>query len=134
MNYTEASPEIKARFKKFIEEKELKEIEFLIIGSDELKIPAMIKKSSPLEFYLSDNSDIIIVVNEAILDMFDEELKQLVVDELMTSVSYNLDKEQMEFKKPTLNSYLGILKKYKLDTYEKLEESIKSAKETLKIK
>jgi len=134
MNYTEASPEIKARFKKFIEEKELKEIEFLIIGSDELKIPAMIKKPNSLEFYLSDNSDIVIVVNEAILNMFDEELKQLVVDELMTSVSYNLDKEQMEFKKPTLNSYLGILKKYKLDTYEKLEESIKSAKETLKIK
>lgn len=134
MNYTEISPEIKDMFKAVIEEKELKEIEFKIIGSDELKSPAIIKKATPLEYYLSDNSDVIIVVNEAMIDMFDDELKKLVIDEIMTSVSYNLDKEQMEFKKPTLNSYMGILKKYKLDTYEKLEESIKSAKETLKIK
>ena len=132
--YTEVSPEIKARFKEIIIEKELKEIEFLIIGSDELKVPVSIKKATPLEYYLSDNSDVIIVVNEAMVDMFDDELKSLVIDEVMTSVSYNLEKEQLDFKKPTLNSYMGILKKYKLDTYEKLEESIKSAKESLKIK
>lgn len=132
-NYTEVSPETEELFREAIKEKELKEyIDFILISDGELKTVTAIKKDA-LTKYLTD-ADIMIIINDDIFDMLEDDQKKIVIDEFFAPISYNTKKESIEIGKTNLNTFMSIVSKYKYENYERLQETIKSAKEHLKIK
>ena len=84
-----------------------------------------ITKASPLLKYRTGD-DVLIVLNEKIFDRLTPEQRSIVVDEAISGLSYNNDKEAVEVTPTDVNTYKGVLTKYGFDTWNVLDESIKS--------
>jgi len=84
-----------------------------------------VQKANPLVKYLT-SEDVIIIINEDIFDGLEDNQKRLVVDELVTQLGYDREKDKLIISKPDINTFGSILRKYSFPIYETLHESIKS--------
>lgn len=77
------------------------------------------------EEYAKDSLNFAIVINEDILDQLPEDLKEMAIVECLTAISIS-ETDKVSLKKPTVNTYFGMLSKYGNDNVIKLHESVKS--------
>jgi len=77
------------------------------------------------EEYAKDSLNFAIVINEDILDQLPHDLKEMALDECLTAISIS-ENDKVSLKKPTVNTYFGVLSKYGNDNVIKLHESVKS--------
>jgi hypothetical protein len=114
-------------------------VEFEVLSNNKQKQLYKIAKLSEVSEFilnenLSNNLNFSIVINEEIFDGLTEEQKEMVFEECLTGVVVNQDNDKLSLKKPTFNTYFGILKKYGNDTTVVLHESIKSLFDNKKAK
>lgn len=70
---------------------------------------------------------IVIILNEEWFDkLSDENLKTLVLEEALASVSYDMEKDRISIEKPNVQTFMTILKKYGVDETIKVKEIEKS--------
>lgn len=77
--------------------------------------------------------DVIIQINEPIFDQLGDNQKDYIVRDLLAQVHYDMDKEKLSIKKPDVSTFSGVLKRYDLDTYLGIKDSIASLLEEKKI-
>jgi hypothetical protein len=70
--------------------------------------------------------DIIIVLNEKIFDQLTNEQKKIVVDESLAGIHFDTEKDKLIITKQDVVTYSGILAKYGFDTWNVLQESVKT--------
>ena len=68
--------------------------------------------------------DIIIQVNEPIFDQLENTQKEYIVSDLLAQIVYDMDKDKVSIVKPDVNTFSGVLRKYGIDTYLSIKESI----------
>tara|TARA_Y100001937_G_C7114950_1_gene329701 strand:- start:1615 stop:2046 length:432 start_codon:yes stop_codon:yes gene_type:complete len=75
--------------------------------------------------------EIYIVVNELIFEQLEEQHQSIVAEEAIASIVYDLEKDKITLKRGDVGitkrgAFTGILKKYGAETYEVVQESVKT--------
>jgi hypothetical protein len=112
-------------FQKHIDESSIpKFLKIKILSNNNLKKDfGVVSKSQDIVKYMTDY-DIIIQVNEPIFDQLENTQKEYIVSDLLAQIVYDMDKDKVSIVKPDVNTFSGVLRKYGIDTYLSIKESI----------
>lgn len=86
----------------------------------------LVTKSNELNKELG-KYDIAITVNQRVFDMLDEPIKILALQEELTGVSFNYDKDKIEVKKGDIQTHSGFLSRYGYEHYNRMITSVSAA-------
>lgn len=124
-----------ALFKKVLETTSIPSTtEILLIGNDDLKEIYVVRKLSDLYEYVTNGTNIVLILNGAVFDGLTEKQKELVFEEALSTIFVNPDSGKISIEKLDIYTSSGMLNKYGNDEIILLKESIKSLTEAKKIK
>lgn len=125
--YDHPHPETKDAFDAQIREVGLDQVmNITVLVDDKLKKDIYkVAKCSPSENFKTGD-DINIYLNEDIFIQLPEKLQKLAITEALAGISYNYDKDAVEYTKPDFYAYSGVMEKHSYDDVVVLKESIKS--------
>lgn len=103
-----------------------RKVNIKIVGNDRQKEIGKVVKTNDLTKYLSDDVDVVVILNQLIFEQLPEDMQEMVAIELITYIGYDSEKERVVIAKPDVNTFSTILKKYGYEAYERTVESIKS--------
>jgi hypothetical protein len=83
----------------------------------------IVSKSQEIVKYMTDY-DLIIQINEPIFDQLEETQKEYIVNDLLAKIVYDMDKDKITIVNPDVSTFSGVLRKYGIDTYQSIKESI----------
>jgi hypothetical protein len=86
------------------------------------------KANELLKFRTGD--DIIVIINENILDRLDDKDKEMVIEESISCIHYNTEKDKVEISRPDVVTYSGILSKHGFEKWNRVREIIRLAFES----
>lgn len=125
-DFLEVFPDTKVYFDKVVSDAGLNhKITFNIVANNKLKVIGEVKKSSPLQQFLTD-IDATLILNEIIFEQLPVDLKPLVIEELICPVYVNPETSAVTIEKADVQAFSGFLKKYGYEKYEIIQESIKT--------
>ncbi len=109
--------------------------EFVTIGllsSEKLKTVYKVAKATDiLKFYSSNEA--IIIFNEEILNVLSEDQQKYYIEEAIAHIGYDSEKDTIIISKPDIEpTFSGLLKKYGVDNYLKMNEVVKLYHQQLK--
>lgn len=121
---------------------ELLEIEFSKAGLDNyMSFTALhdgrakevmdVKKASAIVTYFS-RAEVIFYINEEILDMLDDNTKKMVIEEQVSRVSFDTEKEKLNILPYDFSIMKGMLAKYNSEEILSVKESVEIAYQQLK--
>lgn len=67
-------------------------------------------------------ADLLISFNEDYFDAFDDESKNILIDQELTLIEFNMDKGTLKIGKPDLMTSTGVLKKYGVEAVERANQ------------
>lgn len=124
--YHEVFEDHQELFENFISQIDsLQELNVKILGHNRAKEIGKVYKANDLLKHMTDN-DVIIVINEVIFEQLEDEQKLMIVEELVSSLYYDLEKGKLQIIKPDVNTFSLLLRKYGYEKYERLHESVKA--------
>lgn len=102
-------------------------ISFKVIASNTQKkeVVKPIKATDIVKYH--SKIDLFVLINEGVFENLPEEMQRLSIENALTGVVFNTEKETLIVEKPDFVAHGGFLEKYGNDTHIKLVESIKSA-------
>lgn len=100
-------------------------VQFKLISNNNQKELYVVKKMSELFEVLTDNLNVVIVLNEEIFDKLEDEQKKLVFEEILTGIIVN-DNDKINLEKPNFTTYSSMLQKHGDETMIRLKETILS--------
>lgn len=109
------------------------EIKFLYQANNKQK--QLIKLSViPEQYSFELQKDLLVEVNTVYFDSFnnDENLLEILFDQEIDKISYNLDKGTLKLSKPTFSSNNGIIDKYSFELVKQAQETEKLFEEQQK--
>jgi hypothetical protein len=113
-------------YNKYIEKAGIAQfINITVLTNNKAKDIYKVNKANELLRYRTGD-DIIIVINEKVLDKLDEADKEMVIEESISSIHYNLEKDRIEISKPDVVTFSGVLSKHTFEKWDALRESIKT--------
>jgi hypothetical protein len=108
-----------------------RDIKFMFIGDDNQKnLIKVTKLPDDISFILK--RDLKISINEQILDVYDDESIQILFEQEIDKINYNIDTGKIKLIKTDLNTFSAILNKYgveKVARANKVEELYQAQKE-----
>ena len=110
-----------------------RQVKIKIVANDKLKEIYKVVKTNDLTKYLSDDIDVVIIVNQVIFDQLEDDMKDIVADEALAYINFDPEKDKVTLGKTDLNTFTPILKKYGFEAYEQVQEVIKSLFETKRV-
>lgn len=126
-NYCEISEENEKLFNEVLNETSLpKWIVFELLGNDKQKDVYKIFRANEIIEKVTDGLNFIIVLNEEIFDQLTNEQQKIILHECLAGISYDGEKDVIEFNKPDFTSYKGVLNKFGHKEVILLKELIKS--------
>lgn len=131
--YDEPFDDNKELFQEIVTEADLdKNVNVKLVTNNRLKRVGKVSKASDLVKYL-DNIDVLIEINEAVFEMLDEQQKRIIAEDLVSYISYYLEKDKIKVEpNPDFMTWSGLLDKYGVEEYQRTLSSIKAAIEQLK--
>ena len=125
--YDEPCPETKDAFEAQIALTGLDQVmNIRVLVDDKLKKDiTKVVKCSPSESYKTGD-DINIFLNEDVFIQLPEKLQELTIIEALAGLSYNYDKDVVEYTKADFHAYSGVMEKHSYEDVVVLRESIKS--------
>jgi hypothetical protein len=70
--------------------------------------------------------DVIVVINEKIFDKLTAEQKEIVAEESLASIGYDLENDKLIISKPDVVTWSGLIEKHTFAKWNVLRETIKS--------
>jgi len=98
-------------------------INITVLINNKAKDIYKVNKANELLKYRTGD-DIIIVINEKVLDKLDEADKEMVIEESISSIHYNLEKNRIEISKPDVVTFSGVLSKHGFEKWNRVRETI----------
>jgi len=102
-----------------------KSIRFELIASNDMKDVGKVSKASEILKYMTD-VDIIVLINENIFDRLADDQKKMLLEELLAQVFWDGESGKIKLIKPDVNTFSLLIKKYGIDFYLGVKESIVS--------
>jgi hypothetical protein len=93
------------------------DIKFVFVANSKQKKLVKITKISDTFAYLLD-ADILVVFNEDYFDNFDDQTKQILVEQEIDKIEFDLEKGTISIKEPEINTSCGIIEKFSLKLVE----------------
>lgn len=81
----------------------------------------VIKSNELVQLFTGDDSMVCIAVNEELFDTLDDQTTTILIEALLSQVSYDTEKEKVLITKPEISVGLGMLHKYKEVAVQKIE-------------
>jgi hypothetical protein len=98
-------------------------INVTVLTNNKAKDIYKVNKANELLKYRTGD-DIIIVINETILDRLDDADKEMVIEESISSIHYNTEKDRIEISKPDVVTFSGVLSKHGFEKWNRVRETI----------
>lgn len=112
-------------YTKYIEKAGLSNfLNITVLTNNKAKDIYKVNKATELLKYRTGD-DIIIVINENVLDKLEDADKEMVIEESISSIHYNTEKDRIEITKPDVVTYSGILSKHGFEKWNRVRETIK---------
>jgi len=96
----------------------------VVIDNKRKKVYDVLKASPILKYRTGD--DVIIFLNETIFDKLTPEQRNIIVEESLAGIHYDIDKDKLIMTPKDVLAYSGILSKFTYETWNVLMESVKS--------
>ena len=96
-------------------------MKFVYQADDKQKTLCKIKKVTD-NYSVLLNSDLIVTFNEDFFDAFDDESKNILIEQELSLIQFNLDKGTLKIGKPDLITSSGIIKKYGVEAVERANQ------------
>lgn len=93
------------------------DIKFVFVANGKQKKLVKISKISDTYSYLL-NADILVVFNEDYFDNFDDQTKQILIEQEIDKIEFDLEKGTIKIKEPEINTSTGIIEKFSLKLVE----------------
>ena len=106
-------------------------INYTILGVKNQGEVVKAKKANPAVKYLND-FDVIFFLDEAVFDLLTEIQRLYIVEDVVTSIEYNTERDAIKITNNDVSTQSGVLNKYTLDVYLKLQQTIKDVKAHIK--
>jgi hypothetical protein len=133
--YESLSDEIIAYFKKVEKQFAMPmDIKFVYVANSKQKKMIKISKISDIYSYLLD-ADLLVVFNEEYFNHFDEQTRQILTEQEIDTIEFDLDKGSIRIKEPEINTSSGIIEKFSLKLVEnanKLQKEFEKQKKDKK--
>ena len=100
-----------------------KSIRFELISADDMKEVGKVAKGNEILKYMTD-IDIIVLLNEHIFDKLAEDQKRMIIEELLAQVYWDSNSGKIKLIKPDVNTFSLLIKKYGIDFYLGVKDSI----------
>jgi hypothetical protein len=100
-----------------------KSIRFELISSDDMKEVGKVAKANEILKYMTD-IDIIVILNENIFDKLVDNQKRMIIEELLAQVYWDSNTGKIKLIKPDVNTFSLLIKKYGIDFYLGVKDSI----------
>lgn len=100
-----------------------KSIRFELISADDMKEVGKVAKANEILKYMTD-IDIIVLLNEHIFDKLAEDQKRMIIEELLAQVYWDSNSGKIKLIKPDVNTFSLLIKKYGIDFYLGVKDSI----------
>jgi hypothetical protein len=97
------------------------DLKYAFQAHDKQKTLVTIKKI-PDNYSSIIDADIIITFNEDYFDAFDDESKNVLIDQELAKVEFNTEKGSLKIVKPDLVTSSAIIKKYSLESVERANQ------------
>ena len=101
-------------------------IKIEIVGNDKQKEVGKVVKTNDLTKYLSDDVDVVIIVNQLIFNQLAPDLQEMVAIELVTEIGYDSENDKLIIAKKDVNTFSSLLRKVGYEAYERKQLSVKS--------
>ncbi len=93
------------------------DVKFTFVANSKQKKLIKITKIADTYSYLLD-SDLLVVFNEDYFDNFDEQTKQILIEQEIDKIEFDLDRGTIKIKEPEINTSTGIIEKFSLKLVE----------------
>lgn len=124
--YFKLHQDIEDKFTKHIGSTGLERVvNITILGCENQKKLTKVSKNNPLNKFISGN-DVAITINEFVFERLTDEQQSIVIEEAVACITFDYEKDKLNIKKPDVEAFSLILKKYGFDQLEILRESVKS--------
>jgi len=81
----------------------------------------VIKSNELVQLFTGDDSMVCVAVNSRLFDTLDEQTITVLIDSLLSQISYDYEKDKVIITKPEISVGVGMLQKYKEVVVQKLE-------------
>jgi len=133
--YESLSDEIIAYFKKVEKQFAMPmDVKFVFVANSKQKRMIKISKITDIYSYLLD-ADLLVVFNEEYFNNFDEQTRQILTEQEIDMIEFDLDKGTIKIKEPEINTSSGIIEKFSLKLVEnanKLQKEFEKQKKDKK--
>ena len=102
-----------------------KSIRFELIASNDMKDVGKVAKANEILKYMTE-VDIIVLINETIFDRLADDQKKMIIEELLAQVYWDSNSGKIKLIKPDVNTFSLLIKKYGIDFYLGVKDSIAS--------
>jgi hypothetical protein len=93
-------------------------IGFEFIGSESQKnLIKITKLADPISFTLE--KEMLVMINESLIDVFDEESVNILVEQELDKISINMDSGKIKLIKPDLTTFSSLINKYGIEKIAK---------------
>lgn len=132
--YTKVDKHNEDFFRKLISETSNLEmnVKFEFLGDVDAKTMLAATKMTPLPKAVSDNIDVVIVINEDVWDRLDDRLQLLAASELIHGIEFDGEKDTVSVKAKDFAVYADFLVHNEIADLITLHESIKSIQDKIK--
>jgi hypothetical protein len=89
-------------------------IGFEFVGSESQKnLIKITKLADPISFSLE--KDMLVMINENLMDVFDPESIQILIEQELDKISINMDSGKIKLVKPDLTTFSSLINKYGIE-------------------
>lgn len=118
-------------FKTVLDETSIpKSIKIELIASESMKEVGKVVKANEILKYMTE-VDVIVLINEEIFDRLEDDQKKMVLEELLAQIYWDNDSGKIKLIKPDVNTFSLLIKRYGIDFYLSVQETIISIKNEL---
>jgi hypothetical protein len=97
------------------------DVKYVFLADDKQKTLCKIKKIAD-NYATLLNADLIVSFNEDFFDAFDDEAKNILIEQELALIQFNLEKGTLKIGKPDLITSSGIIKKYGVKAVERANQ------------
>jgi len=117
-SYESLSDEIIANFKEIEKSFAMPiDIKFVYVANSKQKKLIKISKITDTYSYLLD-ADVLVIFNEDYFNNFDTQTKQILIEQEIDKIEFDLEKGTVRIKEPEINTSSGIIEKFTLKLVE----------------
>jgi len=106
------------------------DLKFVFLANNKQKKLIKISKLNDVYSYLLD-ADLSVIFNEEYFNNFDDQAKQILIEQELDKIEFNMDKGTVLIKEPEINTSTGIIEKFTLKLVEnanRLQKEFESQK------